>query len=50
MLAHIGETDASAKMQKAVERVYEEGKSLTRDVGGPASTSEFTDAVIRCMQ
>jgi hypothetical protein len=26
--------------------VYREGKSLTRDVGGTASTSEFTNAVI----
>ncbi len=46
MLAHIGERDASVRLQKAIEQVYGEGKHLTSDVGGRASTSEFTDAVI----
>jgi isocitrate dehydrogenase (NAD+) len=46
MLAHLGERDASARMQNALERVYGEGQHLTGDVGGKASTGEFTDAVI----
>ncbi|HXS95269.1 MAG TPA: isocitrate/isopropylmalate family dehydrogenase [Candidatus Limnocylindrales bacterium] len=46
MLAHIGERAASEKMEKAVHAVYAEGKHLTGDVGGKASTGEFTDAVI----
>ncbi|MFN0168829.1 MAG: isocitrate/isopropylmalate dehydrogenase family protein [Bryobacteraceae bacterium] len=46
MLAHIGERDASVRLQKAIEQVYAEGKHLTPDVSGRASTSEFTDAVI----
>ncbi len=50
MLAHIGERDAAAKLQAAVERVYAEGKHLTRDVGGQAGTAEFTDAVIAAMR
>jgi len=29
-----------------LHRVYREGKLLTRDVGGTASTAEFTAAVI----
>src|SRR5437899_7560224 len=46
MLAHLGERDAAVRMQKAIEAVYAEGKHLTRDVGGSAGTSEFTDTVI----
>ena len=47
MLAHVGERDAAARLEHALERVYAEGKHLTGDVGGRASTREFTDAVIR---
>lgn len=50
MLAHMGERDASVRLQNAIERVYAEGCHLTGDVGGKASTSEFTDAVIRNIQ
>jgi isocitrate dehydrogenase (NAD+) len=45
MLRHLGEVDASDRLQTAVESVYREGKCLTSDVGGTASTSQFTDAV-----
>jgi isocitrate dehydrogenase (NAD+) len=47
MLAHIGERDASARLQNAIHKVYAEATHLTGDVGGKASTTEFTDAVIR---
>jgi isocitrate dehydrogenase (NAD+) len=47
MLAHIGERDASARLHKAIYAVYAEGLHLTGDVGGRASTREFTDEVIR---
>ncbi|HEX3748803.1 MAG TPA: isocitrate/isopropylmalate family dehydrogenase [Bryobacteraceae bacterium] len=46
MLAHMGERDASARLQNAVHQVYGEARHLTGDVGGTASTAEFTDAVI----
>ena len=46
MLAHIGERERSRRMQSALEAVFAEGKHLTGDVGGSASTSQFTDAVI----
>jgi isocitrate dehydrogenase (NAD+) len=49
MLAHIGERAAAQKLQGAVERVYAVGRHLTGDVGGPAGTAEFTDAVIAAM-
>jgi len=50
MLIHIGEQKAAARLQSAVEHVYSEGRQLTRDVGGCASTEQFTDAVIRAME
>src|SRR5580658_3284490 len=49
MLVHLGEDKASRRIEDALHKVYREGKSLTRDVGGCASTSEFTDAVIRAL-
>lgn len=49
MLTHLGEHQASARMQKAIERVYADGGSLTGDVGGSASTAQFTDAVIQAL-
>jgi isocitrate/isopropylmalate dehydrogenase len=46
MLAHLGERDAAQRLQNAITHVYAEALHLTRDVGGKASTAEFTDAVI----
>ncbi|MBV9033054.1 MAG: NAD-dependent isocitrate dehydrogenase [Acidobacteriaceae bacterium] len=47
MLAHFGEADASYRLQAAIESVYRDGKHITGDVGGTATTEEFTDAVVR---
>jgi isocitrate dehydrogenase (NAD+) len=49
MLRYLKEVDAADRMQGALERVYAKGERLPRDVGGKASTAEFTDAVIREM-
>lgn len=46
MLKDLGELDAATRIQKAVEEVLVEGKVRTRDIGGTASTMQFTDAVI----
>jgi isocitrate dehydrogenase (NAD+) len=46
MLAHLGERDASARLHGAIRKVYADARHLTGDVGGKASTSEFTDAVV----
>jgi isocitrate dehydrogenase (NAD+) len=46
MLMHLGERTAAENLQRAIESVYAEGKFLTRDVGGQATTTEFTDAVV----
>ncbi len=50
LLIHLGETHAAQKLQSAVEQVYREGKHLTSDVGGTASTEEFTEAVMRIVR
>src|SRR6201996_6618077 len=49
MLHHLDEPDAANKVQKALETVYTEKKTLTRDVGGTAGTSQFADAVLAAM-
>ena len=46
MLKHLGEHEASSRLDSALRQVYAEGTHLTADVGGSASTDAFTDAVI----
>jgi isocitrate dehydrogenase (NAD+) len=46
MLAHLGERDAAARLQKAIHQTYADRDHLTGDVGGSSSTTEFTDAVM----
>ncbi|MGI9072738.1 MAG: isocitrate/isopropylmalate dehydrogenase family protein [Bryobacteraceae bacterium] len=50
LLIHLGEAEAGQKLQDAVEAVYREGNHLTSDVGGIASTQEFTEAVIAALK
>ena len=45
MLRHIGETDAADRVRSALVRVLGEGRVRTRDLGGAASTAEFTGAL-----
>jgi isocitrate dehydrogenase (NAD+) len=49
MLRYLDETAAADKAQKALETVYAAGKTLTRDVGGTAGTTQFTEAVLAAM-
>jgi isocitrate dehydrogenase (NAD+) len=49
MLRYLDETAAADKAQKALEAVYGEGRSLTRDVGGTAGTTQFTEAILAAM-
>ena len=49
MLDHLDEFDTAETVTKALEAVYNEGKTLTRDVGGKSGTKAFTDAVIAAM-
>ncbi|PYM64231.1 MAG: tartrate dehydrogenase [Candidatus Rokuibacteriota bacterium] len=45
MLEHLGHADAAAAVVRAVERLVAEGKTLTRDLGGKASTREVGEAI-----
>jgi isocitrate dehydrogenase (NAD+) len=49
MLDHIGEAKAARRIESALHGVYREGKTRTRDVGGSATTAEFTKAVISAL-
>jgi isocitrate dehydrogenase (NAD+) len=49
MLHHINEGEAAERVQTAIEQVYLEGKTLTRDVGGQSGTKAFADAVLEAM-
>jgi isocitrate dehydrogenase (NAD+) len=49
MLEHIGDVDRAGRIRTALESTLKGGKVLTRDLGGSASTEEFTDAVIRAL-
>ena len=50
MLTHLGELEAAQRLQQAILDVYREGRNLTPDVGGAATTGEFTAAVIAKMK
>ena len=45
MLDHLGHEDAGAAVVTAIEKVVSEGKVLTRDLGGQASTPDVGKAV-----
>jgi isocitrate dehydrogenase (NAD+) len=49
MLHHINESETAVRVQNALEQVYREGKTLTRDVGGDSGTRQFAEAVLRAM-
>jgi isocitrate dehydrogenase (NAD+) len=49
MLKYLGERAAAERIAAALESVLAEGRVRTRDLGGNATTLEFTDAVIRAL-
>jgi len=46
MLDYLEEHEIARRTENALHQVYREGRWLTGDVGGKATTAEFTDAVI----
>lgn len=50
MLEHFKETEAAARLENAVAAVIAEGKTLTYDMGGSASTSAVAEAIIEKMR
>jgi len=49
MLRHIGETDAAVRVKAALDTVLSAGQVRTRDLGGAASTTDFTMALCRAL-
>jgi len=47
MLDHLGDLGTAGRVREAAERTLRDDGVRTRDVGGHASTDEFTDAVVR---
>ena len=46
MLEYLGENETAGCIRKAVDEVLAEGKHLTRDLHGTATTEEYVEAVI----
>jgi isocitrate dehydrogenase (NAD+) len=47
MLEHIGEAAAAARIGAALDGTLREGRVRTRDLGGSATTSAFTEEIVR---
>jgi isocitrate dehydrogenase (NAD+) len=47
MLDHAGKTEAAGRLRAAIDHTLLADKILTGDLGGTATTADFTDAVIR---
>ncbi|MCA3824158.1 MAG: tartrate dehydrogenase, partial [Burkholderia sp.] len=45
LLEHLGETDAAARVMRAIEAVTADPSLHTRDLGGSATTAQVTAAV-----
>lgn len=46
MLRHLGYPEAAGRVERAVHEVIADGTATTYDLGGPAGTSQFADAII----
>ncbi|RMF60541.1 MAG: hypothetical protein D6748_03860, partial [Calditrichaeota bacterium] len=49
MLEHIGEMEAAEKIRAAVNKVIGEGKTVTPDLGGSATTEQYVNAIIKAL-
>jgi len=50
MLAHLGESAAAVRIERAVWETYRRGQALTPDMGGTATTREMARAVVECLE
>jgi isocitrate dehydrogenase (NAD+) len=50
MLEHIGETDAGCRVREAVTRAIRDDGVRTRDLGGTAGTSAFTEHLVTLLR
>ena len=47
MLEHMGNLETAARIRRAVDAVLAEGRTLTPDLGGNATTLEYCDQIIK---
>lgn len=47
LVAHLGETDAAARIERAVERALANPENHTGDLGGKSTTEHLTEAILR---
>src|SRR5215207_6281746 len=47
MLDHMGDKDRAERIRTALETTVREGVTVTRDLGGTATTEQFADAIIQ---
>lgn len=49
MLEALDKKEEATRLREALEKVVEKGEMVTPDIGGQASTTEFTQAIIECL-
>jgi isocitrate dehydrogenase (NAD+) len=49
MLRHLGQDRPASKVEKAIERLLLDGKVLTRDLGGRATTTRMTERLVELL-
>jgi isocitrate dehydrogenase (NAD+) len=50
MLDHVQQTETAERIRNALARVVREDWSRTADMGGGATTREFTSAIVRALE
>jgi isocitrate dehydrogenase (NAD+) len=46
MLEHLGDVERGRRVRRGIESTIREGRTVTGDLGGSATTEQFTDAII----
>ena len=47
LLSSLGYVESAVRINAAVDAVLQEGKYLTPDIGGKATTEQVTDAILK---
>ncbi len=50
LLRHVGQPDVALRIERAIRRALSHPENQTGDLGGKASTAQYTDAVIRSLE
>jgi len=50
MVRHLGDEQGAQRIERAIDRICEEGSVLTADLGGAASTREVGDRMVELVR